>query len=30
MLQKDIELYYQSLWPIIVEFSISMMICHIT
>ena len=34
MLQKDIELYYWSLWPTTVEFSIlepfSMMICHIT
>ena len=34
MLQKDIELYYRSLWPTTVDFSIlepfSMMICHIT
>ena len=34
MLQKDIELYYRSLWPTTVEFSILepffMMICHIT
>ena len=34
MLQKDIGLYYQSLWPTTMEFSIlepfSIMICHIT